>query len=68
MTKSKMKLKISEDDEDVAYLILPDHPGAGVSGVVKKQVRLHNFLEYVGPDIYFDFDENGKLIGIEILA
>ena len=66
--KSKMKLKISEDDEDVAYLILPDHPGEGVFGVVKKQIRLHDLLEYAGPEIYFDFDESGNLIGAEILA
>ncbi len=68
MEKRKMALNISNDDEDVAYLILPDHPGQGTSGVVAKQTSLRSLLEYVGPEIYLDFDEVGRLIGIEILA
>jgi uncharacterized protein YuzE len=63
-----MKLEISEDDEDVAYLILPGHPGRGTTGSVVKQTRLLNLLEYTGPDIHLDFDNDGNLIGIEILA
>lgn len=64
----KMTLEVSADDDDVTYLILPDHPRDGVAGISGKQIRLRDLLEYVGPDIYFDFDEGGKLIGAEILA
>jgi len=55
------------DDEIVAYLTLPDHPD-DVLAVVKRQLRLRDFIkDYVGPDIYFDFDEKNALVGIEIL-
>lgn len=64
----KMSLEISEDDADVAYLRLPGHPGTGSVGAVKKTIRLHDLMAYSGPDIYFDFDELGHLIGAEILA
>lgn len=63
----KITLIISEDDGDVAYLKLPDHPGNGISGAVNKQVRLLDIIAYVGPDIYLDFDSKGCLIGLEIL-
>lgn len=67
MARGKMQLKVSGDDEDiVGYLSLPDH--SGQSGVASKQVRLIDLLPaYTGPDIYFDFDKEGVLIGIEIL-
>ena len=69
MLKTKIILKVSDDDPDVAYLYLPDHPGNGVSNVVKKNLRLGNLIDgYKGPDVILDFDQNGKLIGIEILA
>ena len=65
----KFELKISEDDCDVAYLSLPGHPGRGVANVVARQIKISDVInEYLGPDIYFDFDKKGMLIGIEILA
>lgn len=68
--QKKIHLRVSEDDEDdevVAYLTLPDHPGPG-SGAVKKNVRLRDLVgDYVGPDLYFDFDGNNTLVGVEIL-
>ena len=64
----KMTLTISDDDEDVAYLALPAHPGPGTHGAVAKQTRLLDLMTYVGPDLYLDFDQDGTLIGIEILA
>jgi len=63
----KLKLEISEDDDDVAYLTLPDHPGSGTPGVVARQVRLRDLMEFSGPDVHLDFDRNGTLIGIELL-
>ena len=63
-----IRLQISKDDEDVAYLKLPDHPGS-LPGVVKKTVSLREVLgDYTGPDLNFDFDESNVLIGVEILA
>ena len=63
----KIQLEISADDEDVAYLRLPQHPGSGLSGIVAKQVRLRELLEFKGPDIHLDLDPEGRLIGIEVL-
>jgi len=69
MNDKKIKLVLSADDEDVAYLYLPDHPGEGQAGCVSKQVRLSDLIAGLdGPDVYLDFDKNQKLIGIEILA
>jgi len=64
-----IQLFISEDDPDVAYLALPEHPGRGTYGVTCKQVRLLELIPgYRGPDIYLDFNNADVLIGIEILA
>jgi uncharacterized protein YuzE len=69
MKKNPINLKISEDDPDVAYLRLPDHPGAGTPNIVSKQITLGELVKgYKGPAVYLDFDNDGKLIGIEILA
>ena len=62
------QLEVSKDDSDIAYLMLPNHPGRGKPGIVAKQVSLSENIEgYKGPDIYLDFDDLGQLIGIEIL-
>jgi hypothetical protein len=63
-----IKLDVSADDEDVAYLMLPGHVGAGTPGAVVRQIRLSTIVEYKGADIYLDFDKNDCLVGIEILA
>ena len=68
--KKGIHLEVSEDADDdhvVAYLTLPDHPGPR-SGAVKKNLRLRDLVgDYVGPDLYFDFDESNTLVGVEIL-
>lgn len=69
MSESKFELKISEDDSDVAYLSLPDHQGSGIPGVVAKQISLGEIIQdYKGADVHLDFDKDGRLIGIEMLA
>jgi hypothetical protein len=69
MAAGRIELKVSPPDEDVAYVSLPDHPGKGTPGVVVRQVRLRDIMNaYGGPDLYFDFDQENRLIGIEILA
>ena len=68
-TIKNIELKVSSDDEDVAYLYLPGHPRKAEAGVVQKQVDLRKVIsQYSGPDVYLDFNNEGKLIGIEILA
>ena len=67
-TNGKIELRISEDDDQVAYLQLPDHPGS-FAGSVKKTIDLRDIIDgYAGPDIHLDFDKNDVLIGIEIIA
>ena len=68
MANGKIELKVSADDEDTAYLSLPDFPAPSFSGVVASTTRLKNIHQYAGPDIFLDFDKDGRLIGIEILA
>jgi hypothetical protein len=66
MEDSKIELKVSEDDGNVAYVSLPDHPGKGTFGVVKNTLRLRDiYSDYVGPDLLLDFDKEQRLIGIE---
>ena len=68
MANGKIELKVSDDDHEVGYVSLPAHPGSK-PGVVKKNVELRDFLpDYEGPDLVFDFDEAGALIGIEIVG
>jgi len=63
----RFRLKISEDDEMVAYLQLPTHPGTTCK--MSKSLRLSEAIgHYVGPDVVLDFDESGTLVGIELLA
>lgn len=67
MLKDSIQLKVSEDDTDVAYVYLPDHPKGIVFGLVKSQIRLQDLIEgYKGPDIYLDFNKEDVLVGIEI--
>jgi hypothetical protein len=68
MTQEVIELHISEDDPEVAYIALPGHPGRGRAGSAKMQVRLSDILSYHGPDVVFDLDSTGRLIGIEVLA
>lgn len=67
MLQEPIQLKISENDNEMAYLFLPEHPKQIKYGIVKKQIRLADLIaDYKGPDIYLDFNEKGTIIGIEI--
>lgn len=64
----RIQLDISDNDDEVAYLKLPSHPGT-TPGIVKQSVKLRDLLkDYKGPDINLDFDDSGTLIGIEIVG
>ncbi len=63
----RFELRVSEDDQDVAYLRLPSHPGETCK--MSKSIRLAELMDsYSGPDVVLDFDQEGVLVGIEILA
>ncbi len=69
MAKNKIELHLSSGEQDVAYVSLPNHPGRGTPGITRKQLRLKELVpEYKGADLYFDFDKENQLIGIEILV
>jgi hypothetical protein len=68
MADGKIEFKIGSEEGDVAYVSLPDHPGEGTGGIVKKTVRLRDLMDHKRPDLYLDFDKENRLIGIEILA
>lgn len=64
---NKIILMVSKDDQGVAYLYLPDHPGKGKKANIVNQIRLYDLVEnYKGPDIYIDINEKGQAVGIEI--
>lgn len=66
--ESKLRLEISPDDEEVAYLRLPSHPGS-TQGVVARTLSLRDLIgDYTGPDLNFDFDKDNVLIGVEVLV
>jgi hypothetical protein len=78
MALGKVELHIAATDEEdpecpeddiVAYVSLPGHPGRGTAGVVAKQVRLRDLVgDHGGVDVFLDFDREGVLIGFEILC
>ena len=60
-------MAVNDRDEDVAYLYLPTHPRVVKEGIVKRTESLRDYMkDYNGPDFYFDFDQNGTSIGIEL--
>ena len=64
----KSELRLAKEKDAVAYLRLPTYPSQGQAKVAKN-VRLFDCIgQYDGPDLIFDFDEDGVLIGIEILV
>jgi hypothetical protein len=63
----RFELRVSEDDPDVAYLRLPSHPGETCK--MSKSIRLAELMNsYAGPEVVLDFDQDGVLVGIELLA
>ncbi len=60
---------MSEEGIHTVYITLPDHPGRDTAGCVKEMIRLDTMLsDYDLPMLNLDFDENKKLIGIEVLV
>lgn len=64
----KFVLELSRGRHEVAYLKLPSYPSGQICKM-SKSVRLFDMIgKYPGPDVILDFDEEGVLVGIEILA
>ena len=58
----------ADPDPPLGFLYLSKHPGKAASGMVGKQVWLHErIVDYKGPSIYLHFDKEDELIGMEIL-
>lgn len=65
---SKFELEISEPDLDVAYVLLPDHPGRGTPKAVVRSQAVSELVDLGGSiEIVIDFDANDQPVGIEIL-
>lgn len=66
---NKITLKLSKGDDKVGYLYLPKHPKQTTFGIVKKSIAISELIKgYKGIPLYFDFDEDDELIGIEIVG
>ena len=69
MTMSnKIRIKMRSPDSDTVYIALTDYPEQLTPGVVKKSVSLDDIYNYDGPRVQLDFNLEGKLIGIEVIA
>lgn len=70
MSIGRFELEVVDEDAEnnpIAYLRLPTH--SGMTTKMSKSVRLVDLMgKYDGPDIVLDFDEHGKLVGIEIIT
>jgi hypothetical protein len=67
MSEEKIHIRIGGEDSETAYVALPGYRSE--FGIVKKTITLDELLEdYRGPRVSLDFDKDGILIGIEILA
>lgn len=65
----KIVLKISKDDDNVGYLYLPKHPKKVIYGLVKQSISINELIKnYKGIPLNFDFNNEGELIGIEIVG
>jgi len=42
--ENKILLKLSEDDTEVGYVYLPNHPGPGTPNIVHSQKRLLDLI------------------------
>ena len=69
MKNAPIKLSLSSTKPLTAYVYMPKHPKKVKFGIVDKTVGLRDLIEnFQGPDLFFDFDKDGELIGIEILG
>jgi hypothetical protein len=63
-----MSTKVRVNKSETVYVAMPDYPKEIVPGVVKKSVSLDDIYDYDGPRVQLDFDADGRLIGVEVVA
>ena len=69
MKEKKIRVRMSADDSDSAYVALPGCPDQAQFGIVARTICLDDVVEnFKGPRINLDFNKDGLLIGIEILV
>ena len=67
--KKKIRVKLTGEESDTAYIALPGYPEQAEYGAVSKTICLDEVLDdFKGPRVHLDFNQNGVLIGIEILV
>lgn len=60
-------LQFDENEMKPVYLAFREHLGKGVPNEHCYQKALHDLVPaYSGPLIYFDFSDDGRLLGIDI--
>jgi len=68
-TKQAIRVKLVGRNAATAYVALPGYPDKPIPGVVARTVNLDDLLpDFVGPRVHLDFNQDGRLIGIEILT
>ena len=68
MDSKSIRLRTYDDDYHTAYLELADHPHELIAGIVGRTVRLQEIIrDYDGPSMSVEFNQQGRVIGIEIL-
>ena len=69
MAMKKIRVQMRRGQSDTAYIKLPGHPDKPKFGIVCKTIDLVEVIaNYKGPRVMLNFNKDGKLIGIEILA
>jgi len=70
MASEKTEFVEFDESEDIAmYVAFKHHLGRGKPHSGSCQKGLHELIhDYKGPEIYLDFDSEGRLYGIEILG
>ena len=67
MPEQKIRVRLVGQDAHTAYISLPGH--GEEPGTVSKTLSLDALVDgYSGPRVHLDFDRDGTLIGIEVLA
>jgi len=69
MADKKIRVKVSGIQSGTAYISLPGCPEEPQFGIVSRTICLDDVVDnFKGPRVNLDFNKEGGLIGIEILA
>lgn len=68
MNKKRIRVKLSGRHSETAYIRLPGMPDESVPGISAKTICLDDVIEGFRGPRNLDFNSDGVVIGIEILA